>query len=94
VLLAPDGASAVEAFRQREGEIHAVLLYLVMPGMDGAEAFRELRKLRPRVAVVLMTGHNEAEVVRGLQEQGLSGFLRKPFRPHQLVAALEQALVA
>ena len=83
VVLAGDGSEAVQVFRDMEtsGErITCVLLDLTMPHMDGEEAFRELRRLRKDVTVVLASGYSEQALADRFAGMGMSGFLQKPYR--------------
>jgi PAS domain S-box-containing protein len=89
VLTADDGKQAVDVFTQRAHEIHAVLLDLNMPGMDGGEVFHHITKLVPDVRVVLCSGYNEQDVTTRLQGHKPDGFLRKPYHPAELVKRLQ-----
>ncbi len=86
VLIANDGRKALEVFRQNAAEINAVLLDLSMPELDGAEAFLELRRIRPDVRVILSSGfdNNDSAIDRFMTEEGV-GFIQKPYRPQQLI---------
>lgn len=93
VLEAGDGHEALRIFRERGDEIRAVLLDMSMPGMNGAETFRELRRIGPEVPVVLLSGHTERhalELAAGRSE--LAGFLSKPFKPVALVEKVREVL--
>jgi two-component system, cell cycle sensor histidine kinase and response regulator CckA len=84
VIVAHDGASAIELFRARAVEIDVVLLDMVMPKMSGPAVFEQLRQIRSDVAVVLMSGYalsgaSEREVCKGCK-----GFLQKPFDVDEL----------
>jgi PAS domain S-box-containing protein len=92
VELAADGRAGVEAFARRPGEIAAVVLDLTMPRMDGAEAFREMRQVRPDVVVLLSSGFAAQEAMAGFEGKGLAGFVRKPFRADDLLAAVFTAV--
>lgn len=87
VIACSDGASAVDTFRTSENEIDIVLLDLTMPGMDGHETFRELRRLNDGIPVVIMSGHSEKNLN---DEFGVRqfGFLQKPFRLDDLSKAI------
>ena len=63
----------------RIDEIVVVLLDLTMPHLDGEETFRELRRLRPDVRVILSSGYNEQETTDRFAGKGLAGFLQKPY---------------
>ena len=88
VLTAADGHEAVSVFTQHAQEIHAVLLDLSMPGMDGGEVFRHITQLVPQIRVVLCSGYNEQDVNTKLGGRKPAGFLRKPYHPSELVNRL------
>jgi CheY-like chemotaxis protein len=79
VILAADGQEAIETFRRRADQIRCVLLDLTMPRLDGEECFRELRRIRDDVRVVVTSGYNEQEVTQRFTGKGLAGFVQKPF---------------
>ena len=79
VVAVADGRSAVEAFRADPGRFDLVLLDLTMPVMDGAEALREIRAVRPGAAVVIMSGFNEQDLAQGLGRESPTAFIHKPF---------------
>ena len=86
VLIAENGLQAVEVFEQHADEITAVLLDLTMPELDGAEAYIQLRRIRPGVRVVLSSGFddNDSMIERFMTEEAV-GFLQKPYRPAELI---------
>lgn len=89
VLVAEDGLSAVHLFDQRVDEIEIVLLDMSMPGLDGEETLRELRRIRPDVKVILCSGHPEEKIISRVQ--GLAGFLEKPYGPDRLAEKIAEA---
>ncbi|MBI5693605.1 MAG: PAS domain S-box protein [Verrucomicrobia bacterium] len=91
-LEAGDGPGAIEMFTARAADIQGVLLDLSMPRMNGLEVFRELRRLRPEVRVVLSSGANAApEYAEKLKTEGVAGFLHKPFTAESLLREAERA---
>ena len=92
VLTACDGLEAVETFKTMQAEISAVLLDLTMPKMSGAEAFRELRCVRPDVPILVISGYSEEETVQQFQEAELVGFIQKPYRGSELRTKLLEVL--
>jgi two-component system cell cycle sensor histidine kinase/response regulator CckA len=94
VLLARDGTEALEIFRSRARDVGAVLLDLTMPSMDGEECFRELRRIRGDVRVILSSGYNEQEVVQRFTGKGLAGFIQKPYVMAALRDRLAEAFAA
>jgi two-component system cell cycle sensor histidine kinase/response regulator CckA len=92
VLTAPDGREGVEVFREHAGEIVCVLLDLTMPHMDGEEAFRQLRRIRPGVKVILCSGYNEQDATQRFYGKGLAGFIQKPYTLAKLAAKMRLAI--
>ena len=92
VITAADGREALERFHERPEEIACVVLDLTMPRMDGEEAFRELRRLRGDVCVILSSGYNEQEVVNRFAGKGLAGFIQKPYNLAKLRETLAPIL--
>jgi PAS domain S-box-containing protein len=92
VIRAGDGREAVERFRTQAAEIVCVLLDLAMPRMDGEETFRELRRIKPDVRVVLATGYSDQEIAERFCSAGLAGFIEKPYRVEALSAKLRAVL--
>jgi two-component system cell cycle sensor histidine kinase/response regulator CckA len=92
VLMAADGREGVEMFARDCGEIRAVILDMTMPHMNGEEAFREMRRLRGDVRVVLISGYNEQDATNRFVGKGLAGFLQKPFKLDELRRKLRVVL--
>jgi PAS domain S-box-containing protein len=92
VLTASDGPQAVEHYRRHRDLIRLVLLDRTMPGMDGKQVLREIHSMNPGALVLLMSGYKAKEVLRGLGNAGLAGFLQKPFRPDELVRQVWEIL--
>ena len=92
VLLAADGVEAVELFREHHQAIRCVLLDLNMPRMGGEETFLKLRRIRGDIPVVLCSGYNERDLSVSLREQGLAGFVHKPYDLTALRRIIQEVL--
>jgi PAS domain S-box-containing protein len=92
VVTAADGAEAIARFRERADDIICAIVDLTMPHVDGAETFRELRRMRPGVRVILSSGYNEQDVTQRFVGKGLAGFIQKPYQLSTLVAVLKEVL--
>jgi PAS domain S-box-containing protein len=92
VLTAANGREGLEVFRANRDQITCVLLDLTMPEMAGDEVFRELRRLRKDVLVILSSGFNEQEVTQRFAGKGLAVFVQKPYTVRALQKALIQVL--
>ena len=95
VLTARDGREAVEVFAEHAAEIVCVLLDLTMPRMDGREALKELRRLRPDVRVMICSGYGEQEFASLFPDAPDSlGFIHKPFQMREFSEKLRAFLAA
>ena len=90
VEVAEHGAKALEMLERDPDEFGVILLDLTMPVMDGEETFQAMRELRPGVRVLLSSGYNEQEATGRFARRGLTGFLQKPYRARELVAAVRE----
>src|SRR5438045_9520305 len=84
----------LEQFWQRPSWFDLILLDLSMPFMDGEETFRRLRNINPLVVVLLSTGFfaDAQGRVERMIAGGLTGFIRKPHRPDELLAKVQSIL--
>jgi PAS domain S-box-containing protein len=90
-LEARNGAAAIDLFRANAGGVAGVILDLSMPGMDGVTVFRELRLIRPDVLTILSSGYNKDQAaVDHLTDEGLAGFIQKPYTLQRLRQSLEK----
>ncbi len=92
-MLANDGVTALEAYRDQPGLIGLVLLDLTMPVMNGEETLRHLQTVNPRVKVLLSSGYNEVEAVQRFAGKGLAGFIQKPYTAAGLAEKVKEALL-
>jgi len=92
VVVAGDGASALEIFRHRAGEVGAVMLDLRLRGLDGLGVLARLREIVPDVPVLITSGAvPDEEILAGIVSRGCS-FIEKPFDVAGLGAALQAAI--
>jgi PAS domain S-box-containing protein len=77
---------------RHEGPIHALLADVIMPQMSGRELMRMLRRVRPEMTVVFMSGYSEASMIRADVAYNNTAFLAKPFAPIELIMKLREAL--
>jgi len=92
VILAADGREAIDKFAANMDSITLVLLDLTMPHFDGEGCFRELRKLKPGVKVILCSGYNEQDIVNRFSGKGLAGFVQKPYTSGELLVKIREVL--
>ena len=92
VIVTVNGEEALAVFEERGQEIDLVLLDLTMPGMQGDEVFREMRRLRKDVRVLLSSGYIEEQAVERFGHNIPSGFLQKPYLPSTLTKKVREVL--
>jgi two-component system, NarL family, response regulator LiaR len=83
---AGDGAEALAAIERDPPDV--VLMDLVMPGMDGIEALRELRTLAPETRAIVLSSFIEDDKLFPAVRAGAAGYLLKDVQPQELVAAV------
>ncbi len=89
VLTAHDGNAAVSAFRTRRPDL--IVLDLGLPGLDGLDVTREIRRGSSVPIVMLTARDDEFDKLLGL-ELGADDYLTKPFSPRELVARVRAVL--
>lgn len=92
VLLARDGAQALEVSDGHPGRIDLLLSDVVMPGIGGPELAVRLRMRRPTMRVLLMSGYDEHSLASGAGSY--ASFIAKPFRPEALGRRIRELLDA
>ena len=84
-----DGNDAVPAFREHEPDL--ILLDLMLPGMNGVDICRTIRR-ESAVPIVMLTAKTDTvDVVLGL-ESGADDYITKPFKPKELIARIRARL--
>ncbi len=90
VDLVSRGDEVLEVFRNNPPDL--VLLDIMLPGLDGIEVCKEIRKHSMRVPIVMLTAKSDThDIVRGL-EAGADDYMVKPFKPSELVARIRTRL--
>ena len=94
VLEAADGEDAVEKFKGCIDHVHLLLLDVILPKTNGKSVYEEIRKIKPDIKVLFMSGYT-ADIVRkhGIFENEFN-FVQKPVMPHVLLGKVRDALDA
>jgi DNA-binding NtrC family response regulator len=91
-LHAENGEQGLEVFKLNKDKITAVLLDLVMPRKGGKETYEGLKKIDPKVIVLLTSGYIQDERVEDILELGVHGFIQKPHDVVGLSKAMHNAI--
>ena len=87
---APDGNSALDRMRQFNYDL--LIADLKMPGMDGLAVIREAKRYKSDLPVIIITGFSTESSAIEAVNLGVAGYLTKPFRVPQVLAAAAKAL--
>ncbi len=83
---ATDGKRAIEAMS--DSDYSLIFMDMIMPGMNGLETFRQIKKIKPGQRVVMFTGFfKEADkmIYQGIKEGMIDVFIRKPFYSDEII---------
>ena len=92
VLLAENGSEAVRVFREKHNEIDLVIMDMLMPEMNGSDAFFKMKEIDEHCRVIISSGFTKDENLREMKQAGLAGFIQKPFRNNELSRLLRGVL--
>jgi len=90
VQVAETSRKGLELVKQQDFAM--VFLDLRMPGMDGAELFRQIKTLKPKLPVIIITGYPDSDMMARVLAQGPFGVMNKPFSESDIVAAVNSFL--
>lgn len=92
VILANDGQSAVDKFKENLDNIQLILLDIIMPKKNGREVYEEIKKVQPSVKAVFTSGYTEDIINQKMViEEGLN-FIMKPIMPTELLKKVREVL--
>jgi DNA-binding NarL/FixJ family response regulator len=85
---ASNGQEALEKVWKNEYDV--VVLDITMPGRGGLEALKQLKTIKPKLPVLILSMHPEEQYAMRVLKAGASGYLTKESAPEELVAALRK----
>ena len=80
VITAENGRQGVDLFREHEQDIAVVILDVMMPVMNGDQAFDQMQSINSAVPIIFVSGFNDASVTELLANRPSARFIQKPFR--------------
>ncbi len=90
VIVAENGSEGLELVKQRDFDL--VFLDLKMPGIDGVELLRQIKTIKPKLPVTIITGYPDSDMMARILAQGPFGFMSKPFGESDIQAAIANFL--
>lgn len=91
VVTVEDGYRAIEAVKKTHFE--AIFMDIKMPGINGVQTFREIRKIDPKSAVIMMTAYSVEDLVKEALEEGAYTIIYKPFDIGKIIAIIKELLL-
>jgi CheY-like chemotaxis protein len=92
VIQATDGDDAVRKFKERKDGIDLLILDVVMPKMNGKEAYEEITRLRPDAKAFFTSGYTGDVVLgKGIRDE-LVNYISKPLSPNDLLLKVREVL--
>ncbi|MBW2568153.1 MAG: response regulator [Deltaproteobacteria bacterium] len=92
ILLADNGESALNLYREHSDDIDLVIIDMIMPIMGGEKTYSELKKIDPDIKAILSSGFSEDAVVQEILRAGVNGFIHKPFTIAELSKKVRKVL--
>ena len=92
VIEAIDGEEAIKAFNENKDNIQLLILDAIMPKKNGKEVYNEIKKVRPDIKNVFISGY-DADIIhkKGFVEEGLN-FISKPISPNDFIKKVREVL--
>ena len=87
VMVTETSSEGLELVKQQDFDL--VFLDLKMPGMDGAELFRQIKTIKPRLPVTIITGYPDSDMMARALAQGPFGVMNKPFGESDIISAVK-----
>jgi CheY-like chemotaxis protein len=92
VLIARTGQEAIDIFGLNRDRIDLVIMDMIMPGMNGGEAYDGIKAIKPDVKVILSSGYSLNGLAKDIMARGIKAFIQKPFRMEDLSRIIREVL--
>ena len=90
IFLAQDGNEAIQTVVENRDEIHIVISDLKMPGLDGIATLSAIGEINPEITRIVLTGYGTMESAIQATNEGIDGFLTKPFDNIEIRAKIRE----
>ena len=75
-----------------ENDYDLIIADLKMPGLDGMEAFEELKEMKPDIPFIIITAYGSLEIADEARNKGVADFITKPFRKDTILFTMDRVL--
>ena len=90
VDMVEDGYQAIEAVKKTAYDI--IFMDIRMPGIDGVQTFREIKKISPQAMVIMMTAYSVEDLIKKALQEGAYAVVYKPFEMERVIDIITKAL--
>ena len=90
VAIAEDGFQAIKRVKEQGFDI--IFMDIKMPGINGVQTFREIKKINPKASVIMMTAYSVEDLVKEAIEEGAYTVIYKPFDMDKVIQTIERVL--
>ena len=90
VIAAINGLDAVERYKENKEKIDLLIFDIKMPGMNGKEAYDEIKKITPGMKAIFISGYSEGIIDQSLFEGNSVSFVKKPVLPSKLIEKIRK----
>lgn len=85
-----NGLQAIDLLKTFTPDV--MLLDIKMPKINGIEVLKQIKKLKPKLPVIIVTGYQSVETAQEALKNGASDYIPKPFESKQILKAVDQVL--
>jgi DNA-binding NtrC family response regulator len=90
VVMVENGYQAIEAVKQTLFDV--IFIDIKMPGINGVQTFREIKKIDRKAVVIMMTAYSVEDLLKEALEEGAYATVYKPFDVDKIIAVIEEVL--
>jgi len=90
VEISSSGEEALEKFKEQKFDL--ILLDLLMPGLDGLEVLKQIKRIDPEALVIIITAYASVESALTAMKMGAYDYIQKPFKNDELLMTIARAL--
>jgi DNA-binding NtrC family response regulator len=90
VVMVENGYQAIEAVKKTVFDV--IFIDIKMPGINGVQTFREIKKIDPKAVVIMMTAYSVEDLLKEALEEGAYATIYKPFDVDKIITIIEEVL--
>lgn len=88
VQTAGDGLSAISKFKEQNFDV--TLMDIVMPEMNGVDAFKKIKEIQPDASIILMTAYSDEDLIQSAMDEGVTLIIQKPIHIDKLIKLIDE----